>query len=80
MGMFDAVLALPSISESDVPGVDEVRKYVDVHEFILAFDLLTAILADQRQPMSDEARAILDLIAGEIGAKAEDWNGLRLAG
>ena len=60
----------------DAAGMQQVRTFVNVHEFILAFDLLTVIAAKGDSAISEDARGILNHIAERIGAKPDNWHGI----
>ncbi len=76
MGLFDALLLTPSMPNADAEGIELLRTLVNVHEFILAFSQLTAIVVREGRPISEDAWAILNHIAERVRAEPRDWNGL----
>lgn len=77
MGLFDALLLTPSMPNADAEGMQHLRELVNLHEFTLAFNLLTAIVAKEGRPISADAWAILSHIAERVRPEPGDWNGLR---
>ena len=55
----------------------QVKRFVTVCELTEAFDLLTAIIVQEDQQLSEDAWSILNEIAERIRAKPENWHGLK---
>jgi hypothetical protein len=77
MGQFEALLSLPSVERNGVRDWKQVVEYVQVHEFELAFSLITAIVAQNNPQLSDDAYALLEKIAERLKVKPDDWHGLK---
>lgn len=76
VGLFEALLLTQCIQRIESDHMKDVRQLVRVRELTEAFKLLTTLIVEEKQTVSEDAWAILQEIAGRIRARREDWHGL----
>jgi len=76
-GLFEALLLTRCIQDITSDDMKQVKEFVTVCELTEAFNLLTAIIVQEHQELSEDAWAILNEIAERLRVKPEHWHGLK---